>query len=207
MPQGASAHRRNIAPRCYFFGRSNGGASAFSEPPEHISFILVCDNHEQCSWRKPRSNIRRCRHRRRSTWRPPNVRSRKPSSCTKVIDVSGSNRSNRDGHVLPKERPLMFKRFALIALGAAPLCLLDARVVSAQPFPMIDQLAQRVVEKYQNSSCQQLAEERSQPKAPKGEMEQRAISVLRSDPQMRTEFINRVAAPVANKLFECGLIP
>jgi hypothetical protein len=101
----------------------------------------------------------------------------------------------------------MMKRLALIGLAAAPLCFLNARVACAQPFPMIDQLAQRVVQKYQNSSCQQLAEERSQPRAPKGEMEQRAITVLRSDPQMRTEFINRVAAPVANKLFECGLIP
>ena len=101
----------------------------------------------------------------------------------------------------------MIKRFVIIALAAAPLCFLNARVVCAQPFPMIDKLAQRVIEKYQNSSCQQLAEERSQPKAQKGEMEERAIAVLRSDPQMRTEFINRVAAPIANKLFECGLIP
>jgi hypothetical protein len=101
----------------------------------------------------------------------------------------------------------MTKRFALIALAGVPLWFLNAPVVWAQPFPMIDKLAQRVVHKYQTSSCQQLAEERSQPKAPKGEMEQRAIAMLRSDPQMRTEFINRVAAPVANKLFECGLIP
>jgi len=38
-------------------------------------------------------------------------------------------------------------------------------------------------------------------------MEQRALQILRNDPQMRTEFLNRVAAPIANKLFECGLIP
>jgi hypothetical protein len=101
----------------------------------------------------------------------------------------------------------MMKRLALIGLAAAPLCFLNAGVACAQPFPMVDQVAQRVVQKYQNSSCQQLAEERSQPRAPRGEMEQRAIAVLRSDPQMRAEFINRVAAPVANKLFECGLIP
>jgi len=31
--------------------------------------------------------------------------------------------------------------------------------------------------------------------------------MLRNDPQLRTEFLNRVAAPVANKMFECGLIP
>ena len=101
----------------------------------------------------------------------------------------------------------MMKRFTLIALAAAPLCFLNAPAVCAQPFPMIDQLAQRVVQKYEGSSCQQLAVERMQPKAQRGEMEQRAIAVLRSDQQMRMEFINRVAAPIANKLFECGLIP
>jgi hypothetical protein len=31
--------------------------------------------------------------------------------------------------------------------------------------------------------------------------------MLRNDPQMRTEFLNRVAAPIANKLFECAMIP
>jgi hypothetical protein len=38
-------------------------------------------------------------------------------------------------------------------------------------------------------------------------MEQRALQILRNDPQMRTEFLNRVAGPVANKLFACGMIP
>jgi hypothetical protein len=38
-------------------------------------------------------------------------------------------------------------------------------------------------------------------------MEQRAVQALRNDPQMRTAFINQVAAPIANKLFECGMIP
>jgi len=33
------------------------------------------------------------------------------------------------------------------------------------------------------------------------------IQKLRSEPAMRLAFINRVAAPVANKLFECGMIP
>ena len=38
-------------------------------------------------------------------------------------------------------------------------------------------------------------------------MKQRAVRALRNDPQMRSAFINRVAAPIANKLFECGMIP
>ena len=33
------------------------------------------------------------------------------------------------------------------------------------------------------------------------------MQMLRNDPQMRTAFINKVAAPIVNKMFECGLIP
>ncbi len=33
------------------------------------------------------------------------------------------------------------------------------------------------------------------------------IQFLRGDAQMRAEFINRIAGPVANKMFECGMIP
>jgi len=38
-------------------------------------------------------------------------------------------------------------------------------------------------------------------------MEQTLIQSLRQNPQMRTAFINHVAAPLANKMFECGMIP
>jgi hypothetical protein len=38
-------------------------------------------------------------------------------------------------------------------------------------------------------------------------MEQRAIEMLHTDANMRHYFLNKVAAPVANKLFECGMIP
>jgi hypothetical protein len=31
--------------------------------------------------------------------------------------------------------------------------------------------------------------------------------LLRTDPAMRAALINQVAAPIANKLFECGMIP
>jgi hypothetical protein len=37
--------------------------------------------------------------------------------------------------------------------------------------------------------------------------EQRAIGVLKSDPQMRAVFINKIAPPIANKMFDCGMIP
>jgi hypothetical protein len=81
-------------------------------------------------------------------------------------------------------------------------------VAAAQQFPIMDKLADRVVQKYQSSSCQDLIAKKSQPQAGKREMvEERALEMLRKDPQMRTEFLNRVAGPIANKMFECGMIP
>jgi len=87
--------------------------------------------------------------------------------------------------------------------------LLPVGIASAQEqFPILDRVAQKVIQKYQTASCQQLAEERSHPPTgEKAEMEQRVIGLLRTDPQMRTAFLNQVAAPIANKLFECGMIP
>jgi hypothetical protein len=77
-----------------------------------------------------------------------------------------------------------------------------------ESYPIMERVAQKVIQKYQTSSCQQLAQQKRQPPTGrKAQMEQNAIQILRNDPQMRTEFLNRVAAPVANKLFECGMIP
>ena len=69
---------------------------------------------------------------------------------------------------------------------------------------MLDMAANHVIQKYQQATCEQLWEQKGKPKSPR---EQEIIQFLRSDPQMRTEFINRIAAPVANKMFECGMIP
>jgi hypothetical protein len=74
----------------------------------------------------------------------------------------------------------------------------------AQQYPILDRVASKVIQKYQNSSCPQLMAQRDQPRSPE---EQNAIQILRGDPDMRRPFINKVAAPIANKLFECGMIP
>jgi hypothetical protein len=99
----------------------------------------------------------------------------------------------------------MCKRLYLLVLTSV---LLPVGIASAQDYPIMEKVVQKVIQKYQTSSCQQLAEEKSQPPTgQKAEMEQRAVGILRNDPQMRTAFINQVAAPIANKLFECGMIP
>jgi hypothetical protein len=90
-----------------------------------------------------------------------------------------------------------------VTLAAALAAVMAGGVALAQ-FPILDAAADRVVQKYQTSTCEQLWEARSKPKSAR---EQEVVNFLRNDPQARTAFINRIAAPVANKMFECGMIP
>ncbi len=94
----------------------------------------------------------------------------------------------------------MLKRFTFIAIAAA---LLYAGYALAQ-YPILDRVAEKVIAKYQNATCEQLWQQKGEPKS---EEEQRVIGFLKSDPQMRTYFINKVAGPIANKMFSCGMIP
>ena len=100
----------------------------------------------------------------------------------------------------------MIKRswmFVAVALSAG---LAGAAV--AQQFPILDSVANKVVQKYQTSSCQQLWQERAAGQGkPKPMEEQRAIQLLHENPAMRQEFFNRVSIPITNKMFECGMIP
>ena len=68
----------------------------------------------------------------------------------------------------------------------------------------MDMVTDRVIQKYQSSTCEQLWQARG--KAP-GAEEQRLIGFLKSDAQMRQQFFNKIAGPVMNKMFDCGMIP
>lgn len=69
---------------------------------------------------------------------------------------------------------------------------------------IMDMVANKVIQKYQTASCEQLWQQKGQPKSPE---EQKAVQFLRNDPQARTAFINQIAAPIVNKMFECGMVP
>jgi len=71
-------------------------------------------------------------------------------------------------------------------------------------YPLIDMISDKVVEKYQSASCEQLWQKKGQAKS---EREKEFIQLLKDDPQARTYFINKVAAPIVNKMFACDLIP
>ena len=90
-----------------------------------------------------------------------------------------------------------------VCLFALVLAVLFAGVAGAQ-FPILDMMANNVIQKYQQATCEQLWEQRGKPKS---QQEQELIQLLRGDPQMRATFIDKIAAPVANKMFECGMIP
>jgi hypothetical protein len=95
----------------------------------------------------------------------------------------------------------MVRRCSLLALIPA---LLYLDVASADDYPIMKAVAAKVVQKYQNSSCEDLAAQKKQPPT---DAQKKAVQALRGNPQMRTEFMNIVAGPIANKLFECGMIP
>ena len=79
-----------------------------------------------------------------------------------------------------------------------------AGIASAQDTPVLDMVANKVIEKYQNATCEQLWAQKGQPKTAE---QQQAIQMLQGDPQLRAAFIDKIAAPIANKMFTCGMIP
>jgi hypothetical protein len=95
---------------------------------------------------------------------------------------------------------MKIRKSTLVTAGVA---LVASGLVLAQ-YPVLDNIAQKTIGKYQSATCEQLWEARGKPKSPE---EQKAIDLLRSDPQRRTYFLNKIAGPVANKMFECGMIP
>jgi hypothetical protein len=95
---------------------------------------------------------------------------------------------------------------ALFTILLSLVPLITPRNVQAQQYPIMDKVADKIILKYEQSSCEQL-QQKQQQKAPPSAGEVKAVQFLHSDPQMRTAFINKVAPPIANKLFDCGMIP
>lgn len=91
------------------------------------------------------------------------------------------------------------RSLALVAVAASLMA-----VVAYAQYPILDAVAGKVTQKYQSSTCEQLWQNRGKPPGPE---EQRVLAFLKNDPQMRQEFFNRIAGPVMNKMFECGMIP
>ncbi len=102
---------------------------------------------------------------------------------------------------------MKLNRIGKFVLLTSPLALTMVTGTQAQEqYPMLDKLAAKVIQKYQSTPCQELIAKKQQPQPPSPQ-EVKVVQFLKSDPQMRVVFINKVAAPIANKMFDCGMIP
>jgi hypothetical protein len=88
-----------------------------------------------------------------------------------------------------------------VAVGISALIVAGA--ASGQGM-LLDAAADKVIKKYQAATCEEL---KAQKKEPPSDKEKEAIEFLRNDSQARISFINKIAAPVLNKMFDCGMIP
>jgi hypothetical protein len=71
-------------------------------------------------------------------------------------------------------------------------------------YPLMNIVADKVIDKYKNATCEELWEDKDKPKSDEAK---NAIQILKENPQMRIDFIDKIAAPVVNKMFECGMVP
>jgi hypothetical protein len=78
-----------------------------------------------------------------------------------------------------------------------------AGAVAAQGM-LVEAAANKVIQKYQTASCDELKTQKSEPPS---EKEKIALDMLRDDPKARVAFVDKIAAPVLNKMFECSMIP
>ena len=82
--------------------------------------------------------------------------------------------------------------------------LFGAAAPARAQHPVVNLVAAKVIDRYQNSTCEQLwAARGSKP----GSQEQRVLDLLNGDPGMRKAFFDQIAGPVMNKMFVCGMIP
>ncbi len=88
--------------------------------------------------------------------------------------------------------------------AAATVSILLAAPAWAQDTPILDKVGAKVIDSYKSSSCEDLKAKKTEPPS---EMTIKAVAFLKSNPTMREKFIDKVAAPIANNLFECGMIP
>jgi hypothetical protein len=96
----------------------------------------------------------------------------------------------------------------VVSIAVTPLLLVmsGTQAQNQSQHPLIDMLAQKVVQKYQSTPCAELRMKKAE-NAPPTPQEQKVIAYLKSDPQSRRIFIDKIAAPIANRMFDCGMIP
>jgi hypothetical protein len=117
--------------------------------------------------------------------------------------ISRGKKGRADHSLVGQRRRTEMTRFAIAAFAL----VLPGTAAMAQ-YPISDQVAASIVQKYNSATCAQLAAERqAAASAPKSPMKQRAGAMLQQDAAMRADFVNKVAPTIVNKMIVCGFIP
>ena len=102
----------------------------------------------------------------------------------------------------------MNRLFAVVVVLASVSVAAATVAQQPAPTPVMDAVAQKVIQKYQNASCADLMMKKTTtPTDEQAQKRAQAVQAMRDNPAMRQAFIDRVAAPIANKMFDCGMIP
>lgn len=101
----------------------------------------------------------------------------------------------------------MSKKTSFVLLGSMLLAGVLLSQGQAPQYPIVDKIAEKIIQKYQTATCEQLQAKKQAPPQPPPAMEVKAIEQMRKDPAMRKHFLDKIAAPIANKLFECNMVP
>jgi hypothetical protein len=97
------------------------------------------------------------------------------------------------------------KRSALIIAAITTLTMMAS---ARADHPIVDRVADKVIQKYRSSRCEPLQQDETESAGqPKSASEQRAMRMLHHDAAMRTEFFNEMPASVVSEPFDCGMIP
>jgi hypothetical protein len=68
----------------------------------------------------------------------------------------------------------------------------------------VDLAAAEVIKRFEGASCEQIKARKDEPPTM---AKKAAIALLRDNVKARVAFIDRIAAPVLNKMIECGMAP
>ena len=123
------------------------------------------------------------------------------SPATKAIDNGIVTVKGRSEHALrSKTKPDIYElhqrlpggvdmrqRYHLFGLIAVTFLLMYLTAANAQ-YPIMDAIAQKLIQKYHASSCEQLYRDRAQKKQP-GPEERKLIELLHADPRMRASLL------------------
>jgi hypothetical protein len=113
-------------------------------------------------------------------------------------------KKRRADHSLVGQR----RRDEMTRFAIAVFALVLPGTAAVAQYPISDQIAASIVQKYNTETCAQLAAERQAAAgAPQSPMKQRAGAMLQQDAAMRADFVNKVAPTVVNKMIVCGMIP